>query len=357
MSFAAQLRTEEGWIMQKRSKRWSWLIVGLCALPAVAVLPGCGGGSGGPNLVGPGQLFAGTYNGTFTGRATGTLAFTVSNTGAITATVNSDNLRSIGTAKASAGGTIGTRALYTGSGTVGQGGAFSFTVTNGGVTITFYGLLSSNNSVVTISNGQWSSTSGLTGTFTASPTGATPTPSASPSPTPTSTTPGGSAGCGTGSGSATFSNITAGSADTSNLTGTNFQGQLNTNNGNVTAAVLTFSNGCQSVPLVRAFSVSLNSVSANIVAGRTYSLTPSGGLPSVVASVIYTETVPSTQATEFWLATGGSVRIDSISGNVVKFSLLNARFTPPTTPGGGTPGTGSFTVTGSATVTVTRSGT
>lgn len=166
-----------------------WLAAAaLCAVLALALLPGCSGGNGTSIFSLPGTAFVGHYTGTMSGAATGTMSFDVNANGGISATVSSTTLR----------------AVYTGTGSVDADGHFTITLRIGQHTVTFTGALTSQNGIFTFS-GTWRSTSGQSGAFsgqeqTTTPTpvptgGPTPVPTArptpGPTPRPTATPPGG----------------------------------------------------------------------------------------------------------------------------------------------------------------------
>ena len=153
-----------------------------------------------------------------------------------------------------------------------------------------------------------------------------------------STPPNNNPGAGTGGVSATFSNASGTNANTSAFQSSQVLAQ--TSSGAFTLLNITGTNISGSTS--RTFLISLAD-NGPIQAGKTYTFaSPS---PSTLS---YTESAGATA--HGWVATGGSAIVDSITGKNYKVRLVNATLTSGEDNGSGA--TGSFTVNGTANVTL-----
>lgn len=178
--------------------------------------------------------------------------------------------------------------------------------------------------------------------------GATPTPT-NPGPT---ATPGGSAtatprpttgACTTGTGNATFSSVLAPILSTPIRNGCANGAIVSVGGrtGSVTVAFADTQSG-----KARALTFTVSDFIGGVTAGKSFTI---GG--TNVAT--YSESTVGGGAITQWMGTGGTFRINTLQGNNATVTLTNVRFGPGRSVGGIIAGTGTFTVNGSATVTLT----
>lgn len=96
----------------------------------------------------------------------------------------------------------------------------------------------------------------------------------------------------------------------------------------------------------RALTFTVSDFIGGVTAGKSFTI---GG--TNVAT--YSESTVGGGAITQWMGTGGTLRINTLQGNNASVTLTNVRFGPGRAVGGIIAGTGTFTVNGSATVTLT----
>jgi len=94
---------------------------------------------------------------------------------------------------------------------------------------------------------------------------------------------------------------------------------------------------------VRALTFAANDFVNGIATGRSYTL-------SLSNLATYNETVPGSNRITQCIATGGTLAVNQLQGTSAEVRFLNARFGPGRAAGSVTPGTGTLTINGSASV-------
>lgn len=339
---------------QQTSSRW-WALLGalLCSLPVIAVLPGCGGSSI-TNSTGNTNSYAGNYTGrvTLNGGQSGLLAMNVQSTGLANGTLT---VTSGGALVAQAApGNVTTRAIIATAALTGNvnpnSGAFSLSGT-----ITLNGANLPVNITGVLPKGTVGGTFAAqigTNTFN----GTITLPTTAPTPTPTQN---GTNSCDNGAVSGTFSAAQGTSATTSALQLTNNSGTLqapasgtgNAGTLNIASATCVTAGSASS----RGLNIRATNKPGAITPG-SYPLGTAAAQSVMNGGLSYVESTLNNGApitTETWTATGGTLVIDSITGNIVRFHITSATMTP-TLPGTNATPTGTFTINASGAVAVSQ---
>lgn len=314
----------------------SFFVRNTAALLTVGALASCGfvTGCGGSEDDAPfaSSSFAGrSYRSSFAlgERGTAIVTVAVQNNGTATGTATIDNGRSVSRVVVGTGSVTGTVDAIT--------GLLSLTgsIVQDGVTtpITVSGNLN-NAATLGLSGTFYQATWSVFTTPTATPTpGTSPSPTASPSPSGTATSQG------------AFSDLSFSAVSGANVSspGINLKGV----SGAITQQTVPFLGALSTVTIVDVVggvgrTVTITTL-GTLTAGQTIAL--DGGSNNVIYSEV---TQGQTTIPRAFGATGGTVTVNSISGNEYRFTLNNVTMTAGPSPQAST-GTGSFTLNGTMT--------
>lgn len=300
------------------------------AMASLGFVTGCGGSDDDDTLIGASAYAGRSYRSTFGLGEGGTAIVTVAvaSDGTATGTATVDNGRSVSRVVVGSGTVRGTVDAITGllnlSGNIVLNGVS--TPINVGGNLNNAATLGLNGTVYQAS---WS-------VFT-TPT-ASPSPGTSPSPTASASPSGG----GTSTSQGAFSDLQFGAVSGANATstGTNLRGV----SGAITMQTVPFVGSLSTVTVADVVNGVARTVTitvlGNITSGQT--ITVDGGTNNVIYSEV---TQGQTTLPRAFSATGGTVTVNSVSGNEYRFTLNNVTMTAGPSPQASS-GTGSFTLSG-----------